>query len=149
MKAYYAMTDKVITVGPETTIDEIARLFVANRISSVPVVDGENRVIGIVRRRDLLVKEKPVPFSTIRLPALFDRWIDRGRLAEAYKDARNRTASDVMETEVVSVDVREDIEDVAFLMASRELPSVPVLSDGKLAGIISRSDLIKLLTKAG
>ncbi|HET9529746.1 MAG TPA: CBS domain-containing protein [Blastocatellia bacterium] len=149
MRAYEIMTTDVIAVEPGATVEEIAELLTAHRINSLPVVDGENRVVGIVSKDDLFLKEKCVPFSTLKLPALFNEWVDKGNLIEAYKKARNRTASDVMKTEIVSVDIREDIEEVALLMAVRELASIPVLCGGRLAGIISRSDLIRSMAKAG
>lgn len=149
MKVYEVMTTELITIHPDTTLKEIARLLTTHRIGCVPVVDDENRIVGVVSKNDLFLKEKGVPFSTLRLPALFNQWVDKGRLTEAYRKARNSKASDVMKAPAVCVDAWDDIEDVAEIMAQRKLASLPVTNHGKLAGMISRSDLIRLLTKAG
>lgn len=149
MKAYQIMTTDLITVRPDTTLKEIARLLTTHRIGSVPVVDEDDQLVGIVSKDDLFPEEKCVPFSTLRLPALFNQWIDKGRLSDAYKTACSRTASDVMKAPAACVDAWDDIEDVAELMALRKLACVPVLCSGRLAGMVSRSDLIRVLTKAG
>lgn len=147
MKAYRVMTKDVITVRPDTTVEEIAHLLSTHRISAVPVVDDDHRVIGIVSESDLFLKEKGIPFSAVKLPALFKQWVEPSRLAEIYEGARHHTAADVMTSQVVCVDANDDIGHVAWLMAQRNLKRVPVLRDGKLVGIITRADLIRLLAK--
>jgi CBS domain-containing protein len=81
------------------------------------------------------------------VPTLFKRWVDPDRLTEIYEEARHHTAADVMTTEVVCVDVEDTVGHVAWLMAQRNIKRIPVLRDGKLAGIISRADIIRLLAR--
>lgn len=145
MKAYQVMTENVVSVRPDTPVDEIAHLLVAHRVSGVPVVDDENRVVGIVSESDLFLKEKGIPFSAVKLPTLFKQWVDPSRLMEIYENAHRHTAADVMTKAVITVDANEDVVQVARIMAQRNLKRIPVLRDGKLVGIISRADLIRLL----
>lgn len=147
MKAQDIMTREVVKIREDTTVEEIARLLSKHRIGGMPVVDEDGRVIGIVCESDLFLKEKGLPFSAVKVPVLFKRWVDSDRLAEIYEEARHHTAADVMTSDVVCVDVEDTMSHVAWLMAQRNIKRVPVLRDGVLAGIITRSDIIRLLAR--
>jgi CBS domain-containing protein len=145
MKACDLMSPNVIKIRAETTVDQIVKLLNEHRIGGVPVVDDEDRVIGMVSESDLFLKEKGMPFSAVKVPTLFKRWVDPDRLTEIYEGARHHTAADVMTTEVICVDVNDTIGHVAWLMAQRNIKRVPVLQDGVLVGMITRSDIVRLL----
>ena len=147
MQAKDVMTRDVITVHPTTTVEAIAHLLTKHRISGVPVVDEVKRVVGIVTERDLFLKEKGIPFSAVKLPALFKQWVDPSQLAEIYRNARHYTAADVMTEPVICVDAESDIGYIAWLMSQRNLKRVPVVSGDVLVGIISRADMIKMLAR--
>lgn len=147
MRAEHIMTREVVAIKADTTVDEIARLLSEHRIGGLPVVDDENRVIGIVSESDLFLKEKGMPFSAVKVPTLFKRWVDPDRLTEIYEDARHHTAADVMTSKVICVDVDDSVGHAAWLMAQRNIKRVPVLQNGVLAGIITRADIIRLLAR--
>lgn len=147
MKTQDIMNRDVISIRADTTVDEIARLLSERHIGGLPVVDDENRVIGIVSESDLFLKEKGMPFSAVKVPTLFQRWVDPERLIEIYEGARHHTAADVMTTEVVCVDVEDTVGHAVMLMAQRNIKRVPVLQNGTLAGIITRADIIRLLAR--
>ncbi len=147
MIAKNIMTREVISIQAETTVEEIARLLSVHHIGGMPVVNQENRVIGIVTESDLFLKRKGIPFSAVKLPVLFKQWVDPEQLAEIYEDARHHTAADVMTSDVVCVDVEEPVGRVAWLMAQRNIKRVPVLQDGVLVGIITRADIIRRLAR--
>jgi CBS domain-containing protein len=143
------MTSPVISVHVDTTVEELARVLTTYRLRSVPVVDEANRVIGLVRESDLFVHMQGVPFSRERLPALFGEWVDLARLDEAYAMARRRTAGQVMRSEGACVHVCDTLEEVVRVMLEQEVESLPVVSNGALVGVISRSDLLRLWAMAG
>lgn len=145
MKAHEVMTANPLTIRAETTVEQIARLLTGARINSAPVVDDEGRVIGIVSEHDLFMKEKGIPFSAVRLPQRFEAWVGPAQLAEIYADARHHTAADIMTQDVFCVDVDEHIGMVAWFMMQWGVERVPVVEHERLVGIISRSDLIRLL----
>lgn len=149
MNIQQVMTADVTTVHPATTVEEIARIFIEQRISAVPVVDREQRVLGIVSQHDLFLKEKNVPFSLEKLPALFDEWIELEQLPQLYQSARHITAADIMTKHVVSADINSSIGDVARLMVQHSLKRLPIVENDRLAGMVTRADLIKLLLRAG
>lgn len=99
----------------------------------------------MMKAKDII--EKGIPFSAVKLPALFKQWVDPAWLAEIYEGARRHTAADVMTREVVCMDVEDDIGQVARRMTQSNLKRVLVLRDGVLAGIITRADIIRMLVQ--
>src|SRR5215813_2953504 len=139
------MTKDVIAVRADTPLQEIARLLKERRIGGVPVIDGEGRVIGIVSDCDLFPKQKRVGRLGTHAPAIFGQLIEPEDIAEIYERARRLTAADVMTKAAVTVEPQDQVGQVAERMMRDNLRRVPVTHDGKLVGIISRSDIIHLL----
>ena len=147
MKIQDVMTPQVISIQPSTTVEEIARLFTLHRISAVPVVDGHNRVLGIVSEHDLFLKEKGIPFSMERLPALFDEWIEPEELPQMYQATRHYTAADVMTGKVHCANSDDTVGEVARQMVECNLKRVPIVENERLVGIVTRSDRVGLLLR--
>lgn len=139
------MNRDLITVHPETNIQEVAGMMAEYHIRALPVVDDENRVVGIITESDLFLKEKGIPFSAVKLPALFEKWVDPTHLTEIYQAAREHTAADVMTEDVITIEPDETIGHSALLMFKHDFQSLPVVEDRKLVGVISRVDFIRLL----
>ena len=145
MKASEIMTANPLTIRPETTVAEIARLLTERKIGGVPVTDADGRVLGIVTENDLFLKKKGLPFSAVKLPTLFAEWVQPERLADIYAAARLHTAADIMGRDPVTVDADDSIGHVAWEMAKHDIGRVLVLRGGRLIGIITRADIIRLL----
>jgi CBS domain-containing protein len=149
MRADQIMTTDVMTVHVDTTIEEVARLLTTRRVGSVPVVDDENRVVGVVNDEDLFTSEMGIPFSAVRVPVLFEKWARPERAAEIYANARRNTARQVMSHEFVCVDTNASVGHITQLMVERNVHRVLVTRNDWLAGIITRLDLIRMLTNNG
>lgn len=147
MNAGDLMTRNTFAVHGSTTVEEIARIITRNRISSVPVIDDNDHVIGIVSEHDLFMKDKGIPYSAVKLPTRFEKWVGHQRLVEIYESSRHHTAADIMTTDVISVDIHEHIGHVAWLMMQWGIDRLPVLEHDRLVGMISRTDLIRLLAE--
>lgn len=147
MRVKEIMTREVVTITADTTVDEIARLLTEHRFGGLPVIDDKHRVIGMVTESDLFLKEKGMPFSAVKMPTLFKRWVDPDRLTEIYEEARHHNAADVMTRQVICVDADDTVGHAAWLMAQNGLKRIPVLQDGVLTGIITRADVIRLLAR--
>jgi CBS domain-containing protein len=147
MKASDVMTANVVAVQATTSVDEIARLLMRHAIGGVPVVDARRRVIGIVTERDLFLKEKGIPFSAVKIPTMFKQWVDPRQLDEIYELACQHTAADVMTADVVCADADDDVGHVAWLMVEGNLKHIPVTREGRLVGMITRTDLIRPMAK--
>ncbi len=142
------MSSPVITVTPTTTLGQIAKLLSQHRISAVPVLDAEGTVIGIVSEADVL---KPYRESII---ARRTWWLDL--IAEGedlpkdfleYLRQDHHIASELMEPQVVTGDHQMTIPELAELAMKHGVKRLPILKDGKLAGIISRADLVRVIAQ--
>ena len=145
VKVLDVMTKDVIAVRADTTVQEIARLLREHRIGGAPVIDGEGKVIGMVSEGDLFLKQKRLPYGPMGAPALFDQFVEPENIAEIYQEARYLTAADVMTKAVATVDAQDQVGQAAETMMRHGLRRLPVAHEGKLVGIISRSDIIHLL----
>jgi CBS domain-containing protein len=142
------MTRDVITAGRDTTVEEIARLLWSYRISGLPVIDDQRQVVGIVTESDLLVRNAHlhVPSYLRVLDALIPLGNPR-QFEEELRRALGTTAGEVMSTEVISVTSDTELVDAATLMLDRRVNRLPVVDGGRLVGIISRSDYVRLLAQ--
>ena len=106
MLAKEIMKSEVITLSPEATITEIARLMVENDISGLPVVDGENHLLGVVSERDLMYKdvklEEPSVWDLCLWSALGSQEIYEYK--ESFRKYRAKTAAEIMTSPAVAVD---------------------------------------------
>jgi CBS domain-containing protein len=137
------MTTQVVTVGPATPFKEIVALLAEHRVSAVPVVDDDRRVLGIVSEADLLLKEEfPVPDQDIPL-----FWTKRRRLER--EKAAGATARDLMSSvAVVSISPDATVAEAARGMHAAGVKRLPVIGeDGRLVGIVSRGDLLKVFNR--
>ena len=143
MKALDVMTSKVVTVLPETSISETAKLFLRHRISAVPVVDGEKHILGMVSEGDLLhrAETKTEP----RRPWWLSMIAGIEEQARDYVKSHGLRAADVMSTEVVTVAEDTPLAEIAQLLEERRIKRVPVTRNDKLVGLVSRADLVRAL----
>jgi CBS domain-containing protein len=141
MNAGDVMIREVVTVGPETPVLQIVQLLLARGISGVPVVDEDGTLVGVVSEGDLL---RRVEIGTEKRRG---RWraffTGTATLAEEYVRSHGALARDIMTREVVTVDRATPLGEIAELMEERHIKRVPVLEDGKLVGLVSRSNLLR------
>jgi CBS domain-containing protein len=143
MKAADVMVTAVITVHPDTSVAKIAEVLLANRISAVPVVNDKEALVGIVSEGDLIHR---VEAGTERHRSW---WLEllTGKEVLAYEFVKShaRKAADVMTHKVVSVTPDTPLADIASLLEKHGIKRVPVVNNGKLAGIVSRANLVQAL----
>jgi CBS domain-containing protein len=135
------MTSEVISVAPTARFKEIVRVMTEHRISAVPVVDEHGGLVGIVSEEDLIQKEAD--------PGAYDEPLSESRRHRRRRmKAAGAAASDVMTREVISIGPAASIEEAAGQMAERHVKRLPVVAgDGRLLGIISRVDLLKVFLR--
>jgi len=135
MRAKDVMTSPAITVMPQTVCKDAAALLVNHRISALPVVDGEGRLVGLVSEADLLPLETtPDPRSQATpLP----------RRIEPLP----RRVDEVMTPEVYTVDEDTDLGIVARRMLEANVKRFPVMRGEQVVGIVSRHDLVKVIAR--
>jgi CBS domain-containing protein len=143
MRASDVMTSNVISVTPDMTVREVARLFVDNGISGAPVLDPNGHVAGMISEGDLLRRSEIGTDERTRTS-----WLD---LWSASHDARDYIKThaakvrDVMTTDVVTVEPDTPLSEVASMLERRRIKRVPVTNAGRLVGIVSRANLVQAL----
>ena len=142
------MTSDVITASPETTVGELADILAQNKISGVPVVDGEGRVLGMVSEADIILQDADLHFpyyiqfleSVIYLQSVH-------KFEERFRKAIGSKVSEVMSDEVVSVPPDATVREVATLMADRNVNRLPVTENERLIGIVTRGDIVRAIAE--
>ncbi|MEU4654614.1 CBS domain-containing protein [Streptomyces sp. NPDC023723] len=134
------MTHTVVAVGRNAPFKDIVTLMQQWKVSALPVLEGEGRVIGVVSEADLLPKEEFRDSDP-------DRFTQRRRLADLAK-AGGLTAADLMSTPAVTVHPDATLPEAARIMAQRKVKRLPVVSSiGLLEGVVSRADLLKVFLR--
>jgi CBS domain-containing protein len=114
--------DRMVTIEPDATTPEAVARMVENNIGSLPVIEHDGRLIGVVSERDLIRE-------------LHDR-------GDQFPQASIRA---VMTLDPITCDIDDEVEAVMGLMSERRIAKVPVIDRGRLAGIVSVGDVIKTL----
>lgn len=136
MKVSDIMTLGAATVTPESSLAEAIRCMGNHNISGLPVVDGDGELHGIISEGDFFRKAT----GSFQLDSLFDAG------PEARRDPLDSTrAGDLMSTELVTVDGDASLTDAIGLMERHGVKRLPVISNGKLVGLISRADILRVL----
>ncbi|MGY1607819.1 MULTISPECIES: CBS domain-containing protein [unclassified Geodermatophilus] len=136
MQVRDVMTRDVVTVGPHTAVRYAAEVMAGRGFAALPVVEDDDRLVGVVAEADVLRD---------RLPA--DPRLHLRRDGGGGGEPPPGLVRDVMTRRVRSVDVTADVADVARLFVDQGLRSVPVTDGGRLAGIVSRRDLLRTLVR--
>ncbi|MHA6794247.1 CBS domain-containing protein [Pseudonocardia bannensis] len=131
------MTTNVLRARPAMPLKELARVLAEHEVSALPVLDADDRVIGMVSERDVLAKQgRPSPGRP--------HWWQPRRARAEIRRAAGDTVGQVMTTGPVTVGPDAPLAQAARLMADHEVKRLPVVDDhGALLGIVSRGDLMK------
>ena len=147
MKAADIMTRRVVSIGAEASVLEAIRLMLQNKISGLPVVDGEGLLVGIVTEGDFLRRAET---GTQRTRS---RWLEflmgPGRLAAEYVHSHGRTVSEVMTADPVAIDEDTPLAEVVRILEERRIKRVPVMRGRRVVGIVSRANLLHALASLG
>jgi len=143
MKAKDVMTRHVVSIAPDATVLQAARLMLQHHISGLPVVDASGALVGIISEGDFLRRRET---KTERKRS---RWLEflmgPGRMAAEYSHSHGSKVSEVMSTDVQSVEEVAPLEDIVALMERKRIKRVPVLCGGELVGIVTRSNLMRAM----
>jgi CBS domain-containing protein len=146
MKAADVMVSTVVTVGPECSVQDLAETLLENRISAVPVVSNGGDLVGIVSEGDLIRRtEMDTERRRSRWLALL---IGAQPLAAEFVKSNGCRVADVMTRDVVVATPDTPLRHIAALLEKNGIKRVPIVSHGKLVGIVSRANLVQALASA-
>ncbi len=140
------MSTEVVTVTPDTKVRELAKILSENRISGAPVVDDQGKVIGVVTESDLIFQNKKVHIPTaIAILDAFFFLESPEKMEKEMKKMAGVKVSDIFASEVITVQQDTRLDEVATLMAEKQIHTLPVLDNSKLVGVIGKYDLIRTI----
>ena len=144
MKARDVMGTHVITVGPDQDVRTAAKLLLKHRISAVPVVDPKSgELLGIVSEGDLIRRTEA---GTDRAHSWFlDLFTSPQELAQDFVRSHARKVKDVMTRDVVTAGPDTPLREIANLLEKHGIKRVPIVSNERLSGIVSRANLVQVL----
>ena len=138
-KVRNVMTHEVITIGEQAPFTEMVRRMAVHKVSALPVLSDDGRLVGIVSEADLLHKEEYQDQEDAW------HWLETRRERSARAKASARRAAEVMSTPVVTIDPDATVAEAARRLARHRIKRLPVVNqDGRLVGIVSRADLLRL-----
>ena len=143
MKVNEVMTAEVLTIGPEAPLRDVARILVERDISGMPVCDIERHVLGVVSEADILFKERGRPSEG---GALVGWMLGGGVMPDAAKAAA-RTVDEAMTAPAITISPFRSVHEAARLMTEHGINRLPVVRDGELVGIMTRSDLVRAFVR--
>ena len=139
------MTRDVVTVVPHTSLIYVAKLLAQRHISGAPVLDESGQLVGIVTEADLVRwHDGDTEKQAWWLHMLAEGFNLNPSFLDYVRSEQDKVRH-VMHTEVVTVAPETAVSEIAGLMTQKSIKRVPVLRDGKLVGIVARSDLVKAL----
>lgn len=125
------MTRNPVTVGPDVTVEEAAKIMKQEKVHRLPVLDKDKRLVGVISEKDIL-RALPSPVSSLsayEMPYLLSKL----------------TVKKLMSKDPITISKDTIVEDAARLMVDQDLSCLPVMDGDKLVGIVSKSDLFKML----
>lgn len=141
MQASDIMTRDVITVAPDDSVRDAVLMLLKNRISAMPVLDDQGRLVGVISEGDLL---RRVEIGTDeRRPWWRELFTGNERLARDYIRAHGRKVSDIMTSPAIYATPATELTEIASLMERNGVKRLPIMKDGRLVGLVSRADLLR------
>jgi len=134
MFVHRSMTAKVITIGKDDSLLNARQLMHDNRIRHLPVIDADQKLIGIVTDRDI---RTAMPFETVKIP----------EICKKLESAAKLKVADIMTADPVTLGPHDTIEDALLMFEQKRVGAFPVVDDqGRLRGIISVRDILRAFT---
>ncbi len=144
MRVEDVMTTDVWKVQSDTLLKEAAEILTKQRISGLPVVDGEDHVVGVLSEGDILFKETGKPEKE----SFLDRWLALP-LTGLNEKLAARTVGESMTAPAVTISAKRPLAVAANLMIDEGVKRLPVVDDtGRLIGIVTRADLVRAFVRS-
>jgi len=139
------MTKKVVAIDKDSTVGDLAKLLIKNKISGVPVVDEKNIIVGMITEADIILKESSLPLPLSFSFSFMDKYETYMKDTKEYLKTK---VEDIMTGEVKTVREDTPLARVVNIMINNKINRVPVVDkNNKLVGIITRANIIESIIK--
>ena len=142
------MDAEPLTVTPDATVEEVARILGENELHGVTVVDADGRVVGVVTENDLVIGDDEGDLHIPHYIELFGGLVflePFRRFEQRLKKAVAATAEQMMSADPRTVGPDDDVHDAAHVIVETGHNRIPVVDGGRLVGVISRADVVRAL----
>jgi CBS domain-containing protein len=147
MPVAQVMTTEVLTFSPDETVEAAMKTMVERNVDGAPVVGQDGKVVGMITTGDLIVQESQVHVPTVI--SLFGAYLElpssHRRFEQDLRKALGGKVADVMHKDPRTVDDDATLETAATLMHDHDVSRLPVVRDGRLVGIVSRTDILRAI----
>jgi CBS domain-containing protein len=147
MKAIDVMVRDVITIGPDDSIADAAKLIADNDVSALPVVDDGGHLVGIISEGDLMTREEIG--AAVHHPWWIEAVTPAATLAAEFAKSHGKRVEEVMSEDVITATEDATLAEIAAILERNRIKRVPIVRDGELVGIVSRSNLVQALASNG
>ena len=155
MKVEEVMTEDVVVLKPEMAIEEAVRHLAEHGISGSPVVDTEGNLMGMITETDILnalkvkCKRMEMVYPSLSLVSVsFIEKFDDKEVVKAFEEIAKTRVFELMTRDVATVEKGSELGQAVHVMMQKGVNRIPVMSEGKLVGIVSRADIIKGLAES-
>ncbi len=147
MQAHQVMSRPAVSVGPKTSVAEVARIMADQRVGCVLVVGREGKLCGVVTQSDFGGDQHAAPFSIELLLEIFSQAMSKSEFERIRDDAHLKTAQDIMVTEVHTGEEETPVQELARLMLRFDIDHIPIVRDGVPVGLVARHDFLRMIAK--
>ncbi|MFM9413106.1 CBS domain-containing protein [Peptococcus simiae] len=141
------METDVYTVNEKDTIADVLRVLVDKKTSGLPIIDDNQSIVGFISDGDIMkyiAKQDP---RIIDMTSFITVWYDIESFDQKLEDLLKINVMELATTKAITVNEDEAIDDVARILGKKKIKKVPVEADGKLVGVISRSNIIRYIVQ--
>lgn len=140
------MNNDIYYIEAKKTVRDLLDLFAEKQVSGVPVVDENNKLVGIITDADVLarIQKQPTLIDVMTYVVILDAdAITSGEINKLL----DKRVSELMTRKVITVNEDTDLAEVAQILSKRKFKKVPVVNKGKLTGVVSRGDMVRYLMR--
>ncbi|MCH4167432.1 MAG: CBS domain-containing protein [Megasphaera sp.] len=137
-----------VTASPETSVFDLVHMFVKNKVTAIPIVDNEEKLVGIITDADLLYKKiKPHVPHYVNLLGASIYYNGISEYDKGFKKLMACTAKDMMTKDVIIAAPDADVEQIAGVMVAEHLKVIPIVNGRRVVGIVTRYNILDELYK--
>jgi len=148
LKASQIMTRQFLTISPEMSVEELARLLLRKDVTGAVIVDKKGKLLGVVTEGDLIAKEKNLHLPTV--VSLFDAAIYL-ETSEHFKSELHRMVAtrveDIYTKKPVTIELTSTLADIATLMSEKRIHFLPVMNENRVEGVVGRREILRALAQ--
>ena len=148
LTASQIMIKQFLTILPEMSVEELARLLLRKDVTGAVVIDKKGKLLGVVTEGDLIAKEKNLHLPTV--VSLFDSAIYLGT-SEHFKGELHKMVAtkvnDIFTKTPVTIDLTTSLADIATIMSEKKIHFLPVMHEGRVEGIVGRREILRALAE--